>query len=279
MDNKDLQWTGERMETHIFDSSTLEHLHRYGLCFEYTKNKTVLDIASGEGYGSNLLSYYATKVTGVDISSETIDKARKKYTKENLEFLNGSATNIPLPSDSVDVVISFETIEHHDEHEKMMLEVKRVLKTDGLLIISTPDKLNYTDIPNTVNPFHVKELYVNEFEGLLKSHFSNVSLCNQKIVYGSLIHPTNFETFNYFTGNYSQIVSTKNIEPLYVIGFASDNSFNSPPISIFDGSSALENIFKKIADDISIKYQESATFKIGRILTSPFKFIKSLVKR
>jgi len=63
-----------------------------------------------------------------------------------------------------DLVVSFETIEHHDEHEQMLAEVKRVLKPDGMAIISSPDKAIYTDKPEYHNSFHVKELYREEFE-------------------------------------------------------------------------------------------------------------------
>ena len=67
-------WTGERLETFVFNDNTVEHLHRYAITFDYIKGKTVLDIASGEGYGSNLLSKYAEKVFGVDIDETSISK-------------------------------------------------------------------------------------------------------------------------------------------------------------------------------------------------------------
>ena len=103
----------------------------------------VLDIASGEGYGSALLASGATRVTGVDIDPQTVQGATQKYSSNNsnLEFKQGSADNIPLHSGLFDVVVSFETIEHHDNHVEMMREIKRVLKLGGLLIISSPDKL------------------------------------------------------------------------------------------------------------------------------------------
>ena len=126
------------------------------------KGKIVLDIASGEGYGSNLISYYAEKVYGVDISESAIENAKLKYTRSNIEFLKGSTSNIPMPNNSVDVILSFETIEHHDEHHQMMQEFKRVLKTDGVLILSSPDKLNYSDKTGHNNPYHIKELYKDE---------------------------------------------------------------------------------------------------------------------
>lgn len=172
-------WTGERLETFIKSRDAIEHLHRYSLALEYIKGKVVVDIASGEGYGSNLMSKVANHVYGVDIDNAAIENAKNKYIKNNLEFLNGSADNIPIASNSVDVVVSFETIEHHDKHDEMMLEIKRILKEDGLLIMSSPDKKFYSDTRNYKNEFHVKELYKDEFNNLIAKYFNNHQLLNQ----------------------------------------------------------------------------------------------------
>ena len=72
-------WTGERLETTITSEVMLEHLHRYAFAIEISKNKKVLDIACGEGYGSNLMSKSAAEVTGIDIDETTINNASKKY--------------------------------------------------------------------------------------------------------------------------------------------------------------------------------------------------------
>src|SRR5690606_13277305 len=152
-------FTGERLETSICNGNTINHLHRYAIAMSLIKGKTVLDIASGEGYGSHLMSFESQYVYGVDINDEAIKRAAKKYQRDNLKFIVGSTSNIPIETNSIDVVISFETIEHHNEHDQMMNEVKRVLKPEGTLIISSPDKYFYSDLRNYNNPFHVKELY------------------------------------------------------------------------------------------------------------------------
>ena len=137
------KYTGERLETHESGQGMLEHLHRYGVALEFCRHKDVLDIASGEGYGSNLLAKVARNITGVDISADTVREASEKYAtrQKNLQFIEGSAAAIPAKAASFDVVVSFETIEHHDKHEEMMAEIKRVLRPGGMLIISSPDKL------------------------------------------------------------------------------------------------------------------------------------------
>ncbi|MBL7749096.1 MAG: class I SAM-dependent methyltransferase, partial [Chitinophagaceae bacterium] len=159
-------WTGERLETFVFNESTIEHLHRYAIACGLAAGKTVLDIACGEGYGSYLLAAKAASVTGMDIDNTTIKKATQKYPKENLRFTQATAEKIPAADAQFDMVVSFETLEHLEDHDTMIKEIKRVLKPGGLLVISTPDKKNYSDKRNYKNPFHLKELYRNEFEAL-----------------------------------------------------------------------------------------------------------------
>ena len=94
----------------------------------------------------------AAHVVGVDIVPEVLEHARRRYRRPHLRFVAGSCTAIPLASQCVDVVVSFETLEHHDQHDAMMREVKRVLTPGGLLIISSPDRREYSDIPGYKNP-------------------------------------------------------------------------------------------------------------------------------
>jgi ubiquinone/menaquinone biosynthesis C-methylase UbiE len=169
-----LEWTGERYVPGVGGDIELEHLHRYMIARELAKDKVVLDIACGEGYGSNLLAMVASHVVGVDIVEDVIAGARNKYRQDNLTFKVGSCTDIPLENSSVDLVVCFETIEHHDKHREMLAEIKRVLLPNGILIISSPDKYEYSDKPNYSNPFHVKELYRNEFEDLVTEYFEKV---------------------------------------------------------------------------------------------------------
>jgi len=170
---KELQWTGERLVTTIKGIGVVEHLHRYAIACEFVTNKSVLDIASGEGYGSNLLAKNAKEVIGIDISEEAVTHASKKYKCNNLFFKKGSVTNIPIENSSIDVVVSFETLEHVYEHEIMLKEIKRVIKSNGLVIISTPEKSNYRAPNNEKQQFHLKELNFDEFEQLIKSNFIN----------------------------------------------------------------------------------------------------------
>jgi SAM-dependent methyltransferase len=186
--------------------------------------KSVLDIASGEGYGSYLLAQRARFVTGVDISEEAVNHAKCKYAFKNLEFRQGSAIEIPLANDTVDIVVSFETIEHHDRHDDMLEEIKRVLKPNGVLIMSSPDKLYYSEMPGIINPFHVKELYADEFRCIIRRHFDKSIFLSQKHVFGSIITTDNaIAGCREFSVDYSHISETKNMQaPRYNLCIASD---------------------------------------------------------
>ncbi len=182
-----MKFTGERFIPGVAGNIYLEHFHRYHFCIDFIAGKDVLDIACGEGYGSAMISAHARKVWGVDISAQAISHAQSEYKAGNLQFLLGSCTAIPLPDTCVDIAVSFETIEHLTEHDEMMLELRRVLRPNGALIISSPDKRIYSDERNFKNSFHLRELYAEEFKALLQKNFEHVVIYGQRIVFGSAI--------------------------------------------------------------------------------------------
>src|ERR1051326_2299353 len=184
-----MDFTGERYVPAIEGQIKYEHLHRYAVCLDLVAGKSVLDVASGEGYGAALLASAAESVTGVDIDAGSVEHARHLYYKPNLKFVVGSCDRIPLPDHSFDIVTSFETIEHHDKHEEMLDEIKRVLKPVGMLIISSPNRLTYSDEPGYKNPFHVKELYYDEFYELLRGRFKSIRMFGQRLPPGSFVFP------------------------------------------------------------------------------------------
>ena len=96
--------TGERFHPEIRGNTAVEHLHRYIYALAYAEGKTILDIASGEGYGAALLASRAVSVIGVDIAEDAVAHARKKYKLDNLEFRQGSCSKIPLDDGVVDFV-------------------------------------------------------------------------------------------------------------------------------------------------------------------------------
>ncbi len=219
-----MEFTGERFVPSVTGNIVLEHLHRYFQAREIATGKVVLDIASGEGYGSAILAETALSVTGVDISTEAVAHACQRYQRENLRYLIGDCAQIPLPDASVDMVVSFETIEHHDRHEEMLREIKRVLRKDGVLLISSPDKKYYSDELNYNNPYHIKELYRDEFEALISQYFKHAVYFGQRIVYGSALFAEAAKTAftDYFQNKNETEQASHLLRPTYWIALATD---------------------------------------------------------
>jgi SAM-dependent methyltransferase len=186
-DVEDLPFTGERYLPEVSGQIAFEHLHRYYLASSLMKGRRILDVACGEGYGSHLLSQSGVEVVGVDISAEAVAHASRRYGSATLRFVEASAAVLPFESGSFDTVVSFETIEHHDQHEEMLAEIKRVLKSDGILVISSPNKQHYSVDRDYQNPYHVKELFREDFQALVGKYFDEQALFGQRVTYSSLI--------------------------------------------------------------------------------------------
>jgi ubiquinone/menaquinone biosynthesis C-methylase UbiE len=172
-----LQNDGERMLPEFTDTYTFwEHIYRYAFASHFVREKRVLDIACGEGYGAAALQKAgAAHVIGVDISEAACLHARSKY---GIDARKGTAEQIPLGDGSVDVVISFETIEHVPNPGRFLDECARVLAPGGMLIISTPNKSVYGRLVQ--NPFHCSEMTVDEFTAAMRSRFDECRFYAQR---------------------------------------------------------------------------------------------------
>lgn len=170
-----LDYTGERMVPEATGYNTFwEHIYRYRFATQFVKGKRVLDIACGEGYGTyGLQKAGAVSVVGVDIAQEAVDHARKKY---GIDARLGDALAIPLEDNSVDVVVTYETVEHVSSPQKFLKECRRVLVSGGQLIISTPNRDIYSEFNN---PFHCAEMNEAEFIALLDDYCSEWDLYTQ----------------------------------------------------------------------------------------------------
>lgn len=186
----------------------LEHWNRY-LEFRYlSESKTVLDIACGEGYGTDLLSSIACKAIGIDLSVKNINHAKKKYAcgKSNLEYIIADACNLPLEPNSAEVIYSFETIEHLENIPAFLLGFSRVISDNGVGIISTPRPNINPLSKKPFNPFHINELSAYEFENHLRRNFQFVGIAGQSRDFPYEIH----REFNADTDAYTiGIVSKK----------------------------------------------------------------------
>jgi ubiquinone/menaquinone biosynthesis C-methylase UbiE len=174
-----LEPTGERMVPESADMFTFwEHVYRYAFASRLVPGKRVLDIACGEGYGAAALQKAgAAHVIGVDVSESTCMHVRNKY---GLNAKLGTAEQIPLPDNSVDVVVSFETIEHVPDPSRFLDECVRVLAPGGRLVISTPNKDVYSGRLGTRNQYHCSEMTEEEFASALRARFHDTHFYTQR---------------------------------------------------------------------------------------------------
>jgi len=245
-----LAFTGERMTTQMEGMIEIEHYHRYCLARDLVDGLDVLDVASGEGYGSALLAGIARSVIGVEIDPGSVAHAAANYAFPNLSFLNGDALDLPIADATVDVVVSFETLEHVADHQRFLSEVRRVLRPGGLLIVSTPDRSVYSAEGIAPNLYHVLELTAPEFNALLAQHFANHTLLQQRAVLGSAMStPEGRGWRSYDRRSVERIEATDGLARAdYLIALASDGPLPEPVSSIYldrrrvhDAIEALQN--------------------------------------
>ena len=169
----------ERMDATatIFERSRRDfHIERYRVASERVSGRRTLDCASGTGYGVRILVEIgrAASSIGVEIDNEAVEYASKRHHIQGATFICASGDRMPLPNGCVDVITSFETVEHVPDDEALILEFRRVLRSEGLLFISTPNQW-----PVEVSPFHLREYDKDSFLSVLSRGFECVELYNQ----------------------------------------------------------------------------------------------------
>ena len=246
-----LSFTGERFLPEREGEIWYEHWHRYALARQLSQHCSVLDVACGEGYGAAMAAENADRVVGVDISPETILHAKTRYGHiANLDFIPASCDRLPFPDASFDLVISFETIEHIEMQQSFIAEIARVLRPDGLLLLSSPNKRLYSDAHDYHNEFHVRELYRNELEELLCEAFPFRSWLGQKLLFHSAIWPEGEPVVatEYLVGDGGKVAASAcpAVEPMYYIVACSRNPSKLPQslntFSLF--SDASETVYR-----------------------------------
>jgi ubiquinone/menaquinone biosynthesis C-methylase UbiE len=144
---------------------------RYARCNPFIADKVVLDLPCGTGWGTSLLRGYRS-AWGVDISADAVEYARKNFERPGrLEFRVGDMQKIPLADDAVDVLLCLEGFEHVEKAVGIAFldEAKRVLKRNGLLIMTCP--ILDEQGRDTGNPYHVYEYPEEELIDLLNANF------------------------------------------------------------------------------------------------------------
>ncbi len=166
-----------------------EHFHRYLWAARLVGGRRVLDLGSGEGFGAAILADSATHVVGIDVDERTVEHSRLNYAGADIEFHKGTALDLSAFAEgSFGAVVAFEIIEHVREQEQVLTEVARVLGDEGILVISTPDRRLYSEASHQHNPFHERELALEEFMELLGKHFPHLGAWGQRTITGSHLH-------------------------------------------------------------------------------------------
>lgn len=169
-----MQYTGERIVPEHADKQGQGNIDIHDLMYREflvaAENKLVLDIACGCGMGTKMLASRALRVHGYDIDKETIEFAKQYYSGQNIKYDIGDIRQIPEVDGIFDTVVSVETFEHVEEVEKLISEVHRVLKPNGIWCFTTPNGERYPD--HRVVKYHIKHYTENELHKLLNDKFS-----------------------------------------------------------------------------------------------------------
>lgn len=155
-----------------------EHRARYRFACQLVRpGQSVLDVACGAGFGLRMLLDHGARPIGVDLQAPAVAEARAVAPQADL--VQASAASLPLADHAVDLVVSFETLEHVPDAAAMLAELRRVLRPGGWLVVSTPNCAFGPPERHTGNPFHVREFTGDELRDLLGQHFDQVTLHGQ----------------------------------------------------------------------------------------------------
>lgn len=255
----DLSFTGERFLPAVTGEIAHEHWHRYAFARPLCAGRRALDVSCGEGYGSALLAGVAASVTGVDIAAEAVAHASGAYAgRANLRFVQGSAAALPLADASVDVAVSFETIEHLPaaDQPRMLAELARVLDPGGLLVLSAPNPVEYSQARNHRNPFHLHEPSREELDAMLAAAFPARRWYRQRRYFGSALWDEAPATSRYdaWTGDASQVATAQPPAAMYFVVVAARTAAalpaDGPALSLFSdfGEAELARADARAAD-------------------------------
>ncbi len=255
----DLEFTGERFVPGIEGEIAYEHWHRYAFARPLCAGRRVLDVACGEGYGSALLADVAAAVVGIDAADEAVTHARATYARRaNLRFVRASAAALPLADASVDVVVSFETIEHLPQalQPRMLAEIVRVLADGGVLLLSAPNPVEYSQARGYRNPHHLHEPPRDELDALLAPSFPACRWYRQRRLFASALWAESDAAagFDAWSGEAAGVAAAQPPEAMYFVVVAARDAASLPAsvpaLSLYSdrGESELARVDARAAD-------------------------------
>jgi SAM-dependent methyltransferase len=169
-----LELTGERTLPDVPEENYWyqRHVAVYGWIADRCVGLRVVDLACGEGYGSNLLAERAAEVIGVDANPEAYEHARARYRRPNLSFRRELVEEFDEP---VDAVVFLQTIEHIHEPDRLLAGIADMAPA---AYISTPNRLTLAPpgAEKSDNPWHLREYDPAQYRELLEPHFERVEI-------------------------------------------------------------------------------------------------------
>lgn len=177
----------ERVSADTYANNAI-HVSRYEFAYPYILGAQVLDIACGEGYGSQMLATQGARlVIGIDINFEVLQGCHARALSQKTNFVQATAINLPTVAEAFDAIVCLETLEHVQDAASCLAEFSRLLKPTGYLILSTPNALITKPINGKpLNPYHVREYTPPELRALLQKNFGHVELHGQRIRKGGI---------------------------------------------------------------------------------------------
>jgi SAM-dependent methyltransferase len=230
-----LEVTGERLlpDQQRGELVHAEHLARYRFASRLAEGKHVLDAACGEGYGTAMLAAAgAVEAIGVDLDADTVAHAKQRYA---LDFRVGDVCALPFEDASFDLVVSFETIEHVADAGRALAEMRRALKPDGVLVISTPNSNEYL----IESGFHQRDFRPGELGELLAQHFDEVTfLYQQNWLLSAVMGEKSFGSADGATALDVDLAKVEGLEPgkeLYTIAVCGNAAAPLPDVAVATG--------------------------------------------
>jgi len=155
----------------------LEHRSRYRFAEALAPGARTLDLGCGEGYGTaSLAQAGASLAVGVEVSLETLARARRTYGASGAVFVAGDAGALPFADGVFDLVACFEVVEHLLRPRKLLEEARRTLGEGGTAVVSTPNRL----VSGSASRFHVVEYAPDEYAALVRAAFPDARVVPQR---------------------------------------------------------------------------------------------------
>jgi SAM-dependent methyltransferase len=172
-----LALTGERTLPDVPEENYWYRRHQavYRWVAERCQGLDVVDMACGEGYGTDLLAARSARVTGVDANPEAFEHAQARYARPGVRFARDLVDSYAEPCDAV---VFLQTIEHVEDDEGVLRHFKEMLRPSGVAYVSTPNVLTLAPAgaEKSDNPWHLREYRPEQFRALCERVFDRVEL-------------------------------------------------------------------------------------------------------